>query len=548
MASVSYINERVPGDKYDIALTADVLVIGGGPAGAWAGLAAAHTGAKVVLVDKGFVGTSGTQVAAGTGAYHTVPGDAVQRDALITSRLPLAFGFADLEWIEKVYDQSFRNLDLMARWGYAFPKANDGREKRGNLRAADGIMFLRYQLEKAGVTILDHSPSLELLVSDGVAAGAVGVNRKKGGTWIVRAGAVVLATGGTAFRSGIAGGHNNTGDGYLFAAEAGAEFSGMEFSSQWAIVPKGSACSKTAVYNSATMTDATGAEVSRGKGTTIAEIQTGHLYVKLDKFTDHGRKMMVANQPHTFEYFNRHAKIDPFTESYECEHLLEGTIRASGGIAVGSGAATTVPGLYAAGDTTSREKLVGAAQSGAGPATAWAISSGSWAGHAAVAFANRYGNSIASRKVKAVGGAGLRPEEKARKDLRAIDIEHGVQREMLPVATNYRRNEETMTSSLNAMNGYWKDLRQNLGVEEGLTGADLARAQVKAREAAAMVQSARIILNSGLERKESRGLHRRSDYGALDPNQHQHVIASGVDDIVIRRKPVVNSYLEKVAS
>jgi succinate dehydrogenase/fumarate reductase flavoprotein subunit len=548
MASVSYINERVPGDKYDVSLTADVLVIGGGPAGCWAGLAAAHTGAKVVLVDKGYVGTSGTQVAAGTNAYHNIPTDPVQREGMISSRLPLAFGFADLEWIEKVYDQSFRGLDLMARWGYAFPKATDGREKRGNLRAADGIMFLRWQLEKAGVTILDHSPSLELLVSDGVAAGAVGVNRKKGGTWIVRAGAVVLATGGTAFRSGIAGGHNNTGDGYLFAAEAGAEFSGMEFSSQWAIVPKGSACSKTAVYGSATMTDANGQEVARGKGTTIAEIETGHLFVKLDKFTDQGRRMMQASQPHTFEYFWRHAKIDPFTETYECEHLLEGTIRASGGIAVGSGSATTVPGLYAAGDTTSREKLVGAAQSGAGPATAWAIASGSWAGHFAYAFAQRFGNSLESRKVKAVGGAGLRPQEKTRDDLRAIDIEHAIQREMLPVATNYRRNEETMTKSLAVADAQWKALRQNLGVDESLTGADLARAQVKAREAAAMVASARIILNAGLERKESRGLHRRSDYGTLDPNQHQHVIASGVDTITIRRKPVVNSYLEKVAS
>jgi succinate dehydrogenase/fumarate reductase flavoprotein subunit len=548
MASVSHINERVPGENHDIALTADVLVIGGGPAGCWAALAAAHAGAKVVVAEKGYLGTSGTQVAAGTNAYHNIPTDPVQREGMIASRLPLAFGFADMEWIEKVYDQSFRGLDLMARWGYAFPKATDGREKRGNLRAADGIMFLRWQLEKAGVTILDHSPSLELLISDGVAAGAVGVNRKKGGTWIVRAGAVVLATGGTGFRSGIAGGHNNTGDGYLFASEVGAEFSGMEFSSQWAIVPKDSACSKTAVYNSATMTDANGQEVSRGKGTTIAEIQTGALFVKLDKFSDQGRRMMQASQPHTFEYFWRHSKTDPFTESYQCEHLLEGTIRASGGIAVGSGSATTVPGLYAAGDTTSREKLVGAAQSGAGPATAWAIASGSWAGHFAYSFAQRFGNSSATRKVKAVGGAGIRPNGKARADLRAIDIEHGVQREMLPVATNYRRSEETMTSSLKAMEGHWKDLRDNLGVDETLQGADLARAQVKAREAAAMVQTARIILNSGLERKESRGLHRRSDYGTLDPNQHQHVIASGLDEIAIRRKPVVNSYLDRAAS
>ncbi len=73
-------------------------------------------------------------MAAGTGAYHTIPVIPSEGD---TGLLSLAFGFrfADLEWIEKVYDQSFRSLDLMARWGYAFPKANDGREKRGGLRA-----------------------------------------------------------------------------------------------------------------------------------------------------------------------------------------------------------------------------------------------------------------------------------------------------------------------------------------------------------------------------------------------------------------------------
>ena len=40
-------------------LSADVLVIGGGLAGAWAALSAAEQGAGVVLVDKGYCGTSG---------------------------------------------------------------------------------------------------------------------------------------------------------------------------------------------------------------------------------------------------------------------------------------------------------------------------------------------------------------------------------------------------------------------------------------------------------------------------------------------------------
>ncbi len=57
-----------------LALTADVLVLGGGPAGAWAALLAAGRGAKVILVEKGFLGTGGATAAGNTTTIHTVPG------------------------------------------------------------------------------------------------------------------------------------------------------------------------------------------------------------------------------------------------------------------------------------------------------------------------------------------------------------------------------------------------------------------------------------------------------------------------------------------
>ncbi|WP_418647889.1 FAD-binding protein [Thauera butanivorans] len=541
MASGNIINFPDPSGRsvFDVDLVADVLVIGGGPAGAWAGLAAARAGARVVVAEKGYLGTSGAQAAAGTGAYYIKPDDPVHREGMIKARMPIAFGFADESWIEKVYDQSFINQDLMSRWGYAFPKTQDGNKERwGGMRAADAVLFLRKQLEKHGVTILDHSPALELLISDGVVAGATGWNRRNGTRWQVRAGAVVLATGGTAFRSGIAGGNNNTGDGYLLAAEAGAHFSGMEFSGQYGIVPKGSACSKTAVYGSATLRDANGEVVSRGKGTTVAEIQTGHVYCKLDKYDDIGRERIQASQPMTFQYFKRYLPLDPFTEEYEVEHILEGTIRASGGIEVGEGASTSVPGLFAAGDTTSREKLVGANQSGAGPATAWALASGSWAGHSATLFARRYGGNVATRKVRAIGTAGLRPTGQVRADLDVNELIRGVQEETLPVAKFYRREGTVMQASLDRIDGLWRDARESLGGDTRLGGADLARSVVRAREAAALIASARLIFTSALERKESRGLQRRADYPVIDEREFSHVVVSGLDQLQVERKAI----------
>src|ERR1035437_4896442 len=48
-------------------VSCDVLVLGGGIAGCWAAIGAARTGARVVLVDKGAVKTSG---AGGSGVDH----------------------------------------------------------------------------------------------------------------------------------------------------------------------------------------------------------------------------------------------------------------------------------------------------------------------------------------------------------------------------------------------------------------------------------------------------------------------------------------------
>jgi hypothetical protein len=55
-------------------------------------------------------------------------------------------------------------------------------------------------------------------------------------------------------------------------------------------------------------------------------------------------------------------------------------VRGVGGLVTDGGGATSVPGLYGAGDAASRESVVGAASGGGGPNSTWAIASGLWAG------------------------------------------------------------------------------------------------------------------------------------------------------------------------
>lgn len=503
-------------------LKTDVLVIGGGPAGCWAALAARRAGASVVLAEKGYVGTSGATPPANTTLFYTVPGDTVQNEGMVEHRIGPAKGFVVRDWIRRIYDETTVNTELMTRWGYVWPRNEQGKSFRGNLRGPDYMIFLRKRLLAEGVRVLDHSPALELLTADGVAAGAAGIDRKTGDRWSVRAGAVVIATGGCAFRSGVVGTHNLTGDGYLLAAEAGAEFSGMELSGQYALAPAEGGLTKGIIYFSGSFSAEDGSPIGRdGVPDRLAAGET--VYAVLDKADPYLEEGYRQGQPNIFVYFQRLGG-NPFSDRYPVKLLYEGTVRAAGGLAVDERCATAVPGLYAVGDATTREKLTGTAMSGGGPAVAWCIASGTWAGRAAAGFARPFAAAAADRPVRAIGGAGPRA------GVTAGAVARGVQDEILPLDRNYRRTGAGIAASRAALDGLWAAARDGLAPPPDATPRDI----VRAREAAAMVATARWILASAAARTETRGLHRRADFPALDPAQHHHLLSGGLDEVRVR--------------
>ncbi len=141
-------------------LTADVVVLGGGPAGAWAAIMAAERGASVVLADKGRVGTSGAMAAANTAVIDVAPGSVARRQ-VIERRLERGLGLAQAEWIERMVDEANTRLRQLAEWGYPFARNDRGEIYRGSLRGPDYMQLLRRRLHKAGVRVLDHSPAFK---------------------------------------------------------------------------------------------------------------------------------------------------------------------------------------------------------------------------------------------------------------------------------------------------------------------------------------------------------------------------------------------------
>jgi succinate dehydrogenase/fumarate reductase flavoprotein subunit len=498
-------------------LTADVLVIGGGPAGCWAALSALEAGASVVLVEKGYTGTSGPTAAGNSSIVDTPPGSEQRRKA-VAQRADRGLGLVDEALVDRVYDQTHAGLNRLLDWGYRFPRNDEGQLYRGSMRGVDYLRFMRQRLIKKGAVLLDQSPALKLLVHDHAVAGAAGVARIGGAPWRVRAGAVVLATGGCAFLSGALGTNNNTGDGYLMAAELGARLSGMEFTGQYGIAPAHTPVTKGIIYYWASFFDEAGnmLEAKGDRQDIVASgLKTGKVFAQLNK-ADARVQSGMRGQANVFLPFDRQG-IDPFTEKFEVTMLYEGTVRGTGGILIDETTATDVAGLFAAGDAASRVRMAGATSGGGGPNASWAMATGTWAGEAAAKFARSLGTSLHTRVVSSAGPAGW-----GRSYEDPLALRRAVQDEILPLDRSFHRTRAGLDASAEKLAAVWSALRAN--------GGD--QASIRAFELRSMAASARWIVASARYRQESRGIHRRIDLqGANTALGTEAVLSGGLDAV-----------------
>ncbi|OXM87496.1 FAD-dependent oxidoreductase [Paenibacillus rigui] len=513
--------------QYDVRLTADVLVIGGGPSGTWAAVTAAQEGAKVVLVDKGYCGTSGATAPSGTGVWYVNP-TPEEREQAMKSREALGGYLADRGWMQRVLDRTFANTNQIADWGYVFPVDEQGISQRKSLQGPEYMKLMRRQVQKAGVKILDHSPALELLADEHGVAGATGTNIQTKETWRVDASAVVIATGGCAFLSKALGTNVLTGDGYLLAAEAGADFSGMEFSTAYSLCPAFSPVTKSAFYSWATFyyedgRVIEGAGSQRGRSIIARTLLTQPVYAQLDKADDELKRAMRKAQPNFFLSFDR-LGIDPFTQKFPVTLRFEGTVRGTGGIhIIDESCATKVPGLYAAGDAATRELICGGFTGGGSHNAAWAMSSGYWSGEGAARYALKLGVHAASRNAQGLSertGIATQPTER-KGSTDTSEIVKAVQDEVFPYDRNWFRTGAGLESGLQRLDRVWNEVKGGLQAADGNA--------VRVREAAAMTATARWMFTSGAARQETRGMHRREDFPGADAGQHYRLLSGGLD-------------------
>ena len=227
-------------------LSTDVLVIGAGGAGMYAAIAAARNGASVILLDKSQVGRGGATIMAQMTvavALGEQEPDSVQlhfQDTLNAGR-----GLCNEELAYLLCDDGPKRIREMAEWGTRWAREN-GHIKQEmapghsvkrccyvdflNTGPAVAATLRRKVSEIAAIHRVSNLAAVEVLVRDGRAIGAVGLNLVDGQWVTIDAKAVILAAGGlTKLFERNSASANMGGEAYAMALWAGAELIDMEF-------------------------------------------------------------------------------------------------------------------------------------------------------------------------------------------------------------------------------------------------------------------------------------------------------------------------------
>ncbi|HID89795.1 MAG TPA: FAD-dependent oxidoreductase [Anaerolineales bacterium] len=234
-------------DLSDPMAETDVLVIGGGGAGASAALLAQEHGAKVILVTKLRFGDANTMMAQGGIQAADRPEDSP------TIHYLDVMGGGHFTNVPELVEALVMDAPFVIKWledlGVMFDKEPDGtmverhgggtsRKRMHSARDYSGAEIMRALRDEVrnreeDITVIEFSPAVELVLDDeGRVAGAVVMNLETGVYGFIKAKAVVLATGGGGrlhYQGFPTTNHYGaTADGVVLAYRAGARLGYLE--------------------------------------------------------------------------------------------------------------------------------------------------------------------------------------------------------------------------------------------------------------------------------------------------------------------------------
>ncbi|HLU41940.1 MAG TPA: L-aspartate oxidase [Microthrixaceae bacterium] len=548
----------------------DLLVLGSGVAGLSAAVRAAEVhGLRTGVVTKGGLDLATTRWAQG-GVAAALSGDPEEIDLHLADTLAAGAGLCDVDAVRVLVDEGPRRVEELIALGAEFD-----RDESGNLElaregghsvprivhaggAATGAEIERAlvaAVRETAAVVREHTFVLDLLVEDGRCHGAR-IVEPTGEVRDLRARHVLLATGGAGQLYAVTTNPRlATGDGVAMALRAGVAVADLEF---FQFHP-------TALHHPL-MPRPLLSEALRGHGALLRD-QDGERFVDELQPRDVVSRAILARMDETgaehvwldatgLDHFDvrfptiaselRAAGFDPTVDWLP---VAPAAHHQCGGVVTDLDGATSLPGLWAAGETAcsgvhganrlaSNSLLEGMVF---GPRAVEAIAGGATGPRASGAMRAVLGNGDDDL---VIGGLELRVAEvlegvlgtvagdpvsggPASADGRsADDLRHELQAAMSDGA-GVLRDERRLGECAQVVEG----LRASLPAPEPCDGG----VDVAVEEVRNLVEVARVLVAAALARTETRGTHARVDHPSTDPSQAHRLVVGGA------RSPVQHS-------
>ncbi len=553
----------------------DVVIVGSGGAGLRSAISSAMEGAKTLVISRGKVNRSGATLLAGA----NISAD-VACDGETLAKLGISDALEDdtpEKWFDEILKEGFymNNQELvqlftktagdrvteLVEWGLKI-RGMEG-EREISVFGSDILDTLYAKAKELDVTFLQDTVFTELLKKDGKVIGVLCLDLYEGKLYPIYAKAVILCTGGAhnVFPEN-SGSTDLCGEGQAAALRAGAELIDMEMISFCPTVvryptmykgnilpyifittgygtllnkyghtftrkylsPKAERLALDTEWNKMLLSYAIQSEILSGKAskdggvyfslpmhpkeimdelyTDLPPLKTG-IYADIMKIFKEGRSITVQPSAHYFE----------------------------GGIHINVKCETNIEGLYAAGECSGG--LFGANRVSA--ATTEMLVEGAQAGKYAGIYAKGQSfETLTDEEVNELKNTLMLPFTKE-KGVKVNELKkklHMITQESLPVV----RCEKKLKKAWYALEELENDM-QEISFEDKQTVYN--REWREYLELRNMIPIAKAIVKSAMLRKESRGVHVRSDYLCTDnTNYMKNIILSG-EELTERLEPVV---------
>lgn len=495
----------------------EVLVIGSGIAGLFAAVKAHDAGARVIMVSKGRLGSSGqTPFAKGIFTYDQSK-EKMSLDDFVDSVSRSALGTNNPVYTRQMAEHSLARVNELRRWGFfESPLYNKSFTK---------------PITQRNISVMERITITHLIKEDGRIAGAAGFSLDKGKVYFFKAKSVILCTGAGGFKPNGFPICDLTHDGTVMAYDIGAKVTGKE----WNDGHPGQAINPAACF------DGWHGMFERKPTTTGIGIRHD-LGVDLNYITymsggpvaggppGMGERRSIEGGPYIPSEFDIKGGLGgrPPERSGHGRHEMKerGAPPGKRGIPVGGSSAgmaihkseglvpindkceSTIPGLYAAGDALG-SYMAGAIYTQIGSSLAGSAVQGAVAGEAAAGYAHGVKPAaVSGKRIKAVEAEILAPLKRDTGYSPAW-VTQTLQGIMIPNFILYIKKENLLNSAL----AYVEELRDHHVPR--LKATDMHELRL-AHETRNMVISAEMKLKASIMRKESRCSHYRLDYPERD--------------------------------